>query len=431
MRLVPTKHGFKVHGTNIRIRKRHDSRYWQVCVYFPKLRKYKVYSTGTENEEEAITYGMEKQVELKTMVKHDIEVFPVKFDRIIKEWVVRTDGRVLGGHQSKSVFEVMKSIAKNYMTPFLKDKPITKLNGELLEEYAQFIIENGAVSARSFEHHNMTLSSILKFAREKGWYKGYNIPKIEAPPYKIEDGDARTNFTDQEVNVLVRSIDEFIAAQRTAVKQYDCKCMKAMIHFINATGCRTNDFINLTWADFVLEWTENSQWNSKSELRNIFVDLAAMSDDDEISQYVFNNFVGDQFFKVRLVGKGKIHHRTVPVDQAAIPYLVWWWKQSLHNKPTDLVFSNKAGKYLRAHAVYFKKLLEFAKIPYQTERGVRVPYSLRHTFITKKLVEGKSPFDIGVQCGTSVKHIQETYCHMLPAELFEKIFKVKPPSVNK
>jgi len=46
----------------------------------------------------------------------------------------------------------------------------------------------------------------------------------------------------------------------------------------------------------------------------------------------------------------------------------------------------------------------------------RTAYSLRHTYITDRLVNGVAPIDIARNCGTSIVQIQRHYDHVLPED---------------
>ncbi len=411
--LIPCRNGYKIKGTNVTVRTRPDVKNWEVCIYFKEKRKYKIYSSHTENLDEAIVFGLRKEAELQFKQEHGIEIFPANFEKVAMEWIKYLRQREENGSQSSSVLVIYESIIRNHMIPFFGGMSINSIKHNTLESYVKRLINAGTSSEKSFDNHNMTLTKLLKYAQDRGIYKQHSIPRLEIPTYKLEKGEPRTRFTDGEIEMIVNNLDRYIDAATTDASKYNRKVMRAFIQFMLATGCRTNDLQLLRWSDFQVRSDDDPDLKIPSDLIVHMFHLIAMA--------MAMNVGPSSFLYVFL--RGKKIERWVPVDKSFLgPYIVMR-QESKYVKPDDLFFAANNGKWYQSTSSWFKDYLKFLGIRDKVDDGIRTLYSLRHTFITKKLIEGVNPFDVALQCGTSVKHIQNTYCHMLPADLFTKIFK--------
>jgi hypothetical protein len=79
-----------------------------------------------------------------------------------------------------------------------------------------------------------------------------------------------------------------------------------------------------------------------------------------------------------------------PTDELVLP------------KPTDLIFPDQREHHLNA-------VLEEEKLKFDREGQPRTAYSLRHTYICFRLMEGADIYQIAKNCRTSVEMIQKFY----------------------
>ena len=415
-KLIARANGCKIKGTNITIKKRPDVRNWEVRLYYKTEQKYVVVSSHTEALDDAIIFALNYQSRLDFIQEQGVDIFNTTFTKVANEWLEYMRGREKGGSQSKNTMIVFEGIIKNHLIPYFGKMSINSINSKSIQPYVQHILENGIKAKQTFAHHNMTLSKLLKYAQDKKYYKSVSIPKLEIPVYKLEETEPRTNFTDQEIEKILYNLDRYIEEASTEIGRYNRCSMAAWIHFMLCTGCRTNDLQFMKWGDI--------------ELRRDGVDVYKLNSTSDISKSLRLTHLTGQMLLAKekaylhayLIGKR--HKRWVPVEDRYFDIFIWWMKISLHTNIDDLVFAAHNGKWYKSSSRWFKEYLEFLEIPDRVEGGIRVPYSLRHTFITKKLAEGANVFDIANQCGTSVSEIKGTYCHMLPDDLYRRIFRV-------
>ena len=79
-------------------------------------------------------------------------------------------------------------------------------------------------------------------------------------------------------------------------------------------------------------------------------------------------------------------------------------------KPTDLLFD-------MTHRELFKPVLEEEELQFDREGQRRTAYSLRHTYICLRLMEGADIYQIAKNCRTSVEMIEKYYASHIKTSL--------------
>ena len=89
-------------------------------------------------------------------------------------------------------------------------------------------------------------------------------------------------------------------------------------------------------------------------------------------------------------------------------------------KPTDKIF----GKTPR---VQMNEVLEELNLKHDRDGNVRTAYSLRHTYICLRLMEGADIYQIAKNCRTSVEMIEQFYAAHLKNTLDAAAINVRKP----
>ncbi|MEI6558084.1 MAG: site-specific integrase [Rhodospirillaceae bacterium] len=415
MDLIPVRKGYRIKGTGITLRKREGINNWEVAIYFKDEKKNKVLSTGTPVLDEAIMFARTKAVELETLRRCNVDIFPKKFSDVATEFGKYLDARLKINKETTRMVKFYNDLLKNHLLKYFGDMSVASIRQQSLDEYYGHLIECGTIKAKSvINHHNTAIRYVLKFAKEKNWYKG-ELPSIEIPK-NYDSSTSRGHFSDSEVDDLLRNIDRWVDSHKGTSNMQKIYLTRFLVHLMLSCGCRTNDLAYLTWKDFIIQNMEGD---------GVCLEFAWV-----MLNTVKGSLISDSARFVRVHLKGKDHERMVPCNQSFIYPLMEYLTLAKHKKPDDCVLAGLNGKFYSSYNKHFNELLKFCGIPKEVDGLTRSAYSLRHTFITKKIREGVSVFDIAEQCGTSVKQIQQTYSHMLPADLYEKLFGAKPPKVN-
>ena len=90
------------------------------------------------------------------------------------------------------------------------------------------------------------------------------------------------------------------------------------------------------------------------------------------------------------------------------------------SQPTDLIFPKWQGEL-------FRTILEEEELRFDREGQPRTAYSLRHTYICLRLMEGADIYQIAKNCRTSVEMIEKYYAAHIKTRLDAAAINVMRP----
>ena len=93
-------------------------------------------------------------------------------------------------------------------------------------------------------------------------------------------------------------------------------------------------------------------------------------------------------------------------------------------KATDLIFP-------KTHRQLFNTILEEEKLKFDREGQRRTAYSLRHTYISLRLMEGADIYQIAKNCRTSVEMIEKYYASHIKNRLDAAAINIRREKPNK
>ena len=80
--------------------------------------------------------------------------------------------------------------------------------------------------------------------------------------------------------------------------------------------------------------------------------------------------------------------------------------------PSESVLVNPNGKPIQSYKGSFNSLMDEVGLSFDDEGKRRTPYSIRHTYITMRLMEGVNIYQLSSNVGTSVEMIENYYGHL-------------------
>jgi integrase len=102
----------------------------------------------------------------------------------------------------------------------------------------------------------------------------------------------------------------------------------------------------------------------------------------------------------------------------------FWLKRRNNHKPTDRLFP-------RTHRELFNKILAELELKTDRDGRRRTAYSLRHSYICFRLMEGADIYQIAKNCRTSVEMIEKHYAAHLKTTLDAAAINVRKPKLSK
>lgn len=219
--------------------------------------------------------------------------------------------------------------------------------------------------ARNTLHsETVTLRQVLKTAHRKGWIA--SLPDMTVAYKQSGKINHRAWFSPEEYKTLYEATRERAKNPKRERWRHACEQMHDYVLFMGNTGLRPDEAARLQERDVTI---------------------------------VKDEATGERILEIEVRGKRGVGYcKSMP--GAVYPFQRVRQRNNL--KPTDLVF----GKIQRE---LFNTLLAELNLKYDRDGNVRTTYSLRHTYICMRLMEGANIYEISKNCRTSVEMIEKHY----------------------
>jgi integrase len=286
-------------------------------------------------------------------------------EQFIREFPIMTEGQRNGqyveGHERR---------LRKHLIPFLGDKPLSKVTSGVIQDYRIHRMqtakaERGKPPARTTIHQEfVALRQVLKLAIRHGHIS--SLPDMSQPYRTNSKISHRAWFAPEEYKQLYEATRDRVENPRRKKFLPDYEELHDYVLFMVNTGLRPDE-------------------SKRIQFRDVKVV------DDEGS--------GETILEIDVRGK-----RGVGFCKS-MPGAVFPFKRVMKRrqpKPNDLVFP-------RTHSDLFNTILGEIELKFDREGQRRTFYSLRHTYICLRLMEGADVYQIAKNCRTSVKMIEDFY----------------------
>jgi len=418
---------YAVLGGKAYVFKRDDSKYWQAATYL-NGRNFR-YSTNEDQLQNAIQFAENWYISLRG--KAELGVLPMPqtpepqeeeskektfrevADQFMKEYRIITEGQ-----RSPRWVEGQAIRLRVHLLPFFGDLPISAVSSGKVQEYRVMRMtprqekNPHAKDNRPFKPtpparktlHNeiVTLRLVLKSAMRHGLLKG--LPDLSLPFRKQGKVSHRPWFSPAEYKQLYTATREYAQTALPHIK-WSAEQVHDFVLFVANTGLRPDEAMNLQHRD-----------------------LEIVDDED----------TGETILVIEVRGKRGVGYCKSTAN-AVKPYkrLLNRPKPSLLNEegedtkadsdkkqelpqPEDLVFPSN-------HIKLFNNLLLRKKLKFDRDNQARTAYSLRHTYICMRLMEGADVYQLSKNCRTSVEMIEKHYAAHIKNLLDAGLINVRKP----
>jgi integrase len=367
---MPARH--EILGGKVHLYKR-DGRFWQ-CSASVGGRQYRE-TTKKEELSQAEDFaedwylelrGKFKRGDLGQLVKVNGEkTFKDAAEQFSREYPVMTEGQrnavYVDGHERR---------LRKYLIPFFGDKPLSQVTSGLVQEYRIHRLETskaerGKPPARNTMHQEMVvLRQVLKLAIRHGYLS--SLPDLSQPYRTNSKISHRAWFSPDEYKQLYKATRDRMENPRKKKYQTDYEELHDYVLFMVNTGLRPDEAKRIE-----------------------FRDVKVVDDRDS----------GQRILEIDVRGKRGVGFcKSMP--GAVLPFQRMAKRRN--PKPMDPVFQ-------RTHHELFNTILGELGLKFDREGQRRTFYSLRHTYICLRLMEGADVYQIAKNCRTSVKMIEEFY----------------------
>jgi integrase len=374
------------------VRTQQSGGYWHFRMWISDEQKYVRKTLKTRHLDTAIQRAESEFFAIKASLNAGKRIFSPTVQEAVEGYLKhRWDVDVLRGSITEGRWGTIKSQLQHFVAYCgivgRNDKSsvtrLSDLESKSLQGYQQYRQQKRAKDV-TIKNEQSTINALCKWAFQEGLH---SIPEYIFPPITRRGVDAdslrRSTYTDDEYRRVTRALIAYTSAktaEREHLSEEELFVRQLARHFflIGAnTMMRFGELYQLKWGNVETYTAE----------RQRLVTINVLAETSKVRQ--------SRVIKVR---GGKHFDRLR--------------KLSKHKHKSDYVFTAHNGELVTRDALYYHyaQFMALAGITDWKQRNLTY-YSTRHYGITKRLQSNANPLTLSKVCGTSLKHLTETYYH--------------------
>ena len=397
-----------MHG-KLHVYKRHGSSLWQCAAYVAGKNRRK--STGQSDPEKAAYVAEEWYVGLRGKVANGEGIHSgIKFKQVAAKFIEEFEV-ITAGERSPQYVQNHRARIKNHLNPYFGEKYVTEITSGMVQEYRAHRIKTNInlkthvpkKLARSTLHQEIVcLRQILTVAESHGWIKA--VPTV-TPRYKSSGKVShRAWFSPAEYKTLRDATRERAAHPSRERYREGWETLHDYVLFMVNTGLRPDEARRLEFRDVAIVKDEATD-------ENIL----------EIEIHKGKRGVGycksmpGAVLPLTRLKERRERTRRAEAKAAGNPNA-----DKLHLNGAERLFPFPLHNLLNI-------VLTELNLKHDREGQVRTAYSLRHTYICLRLMEGADIYQIAKNCRTSVDMIEKFYASHIKDRLDAAAINVRKP----
>lgn len=352
-------------GGKLHVYRRPGSSQWQCSTYLAG-RNHRV-STKTESLAKAKDVATDWFLTLQgKLVRGEIKqekMFREAAAQFEREYEVITEGQ-----RHPRYVKAHKDRIRVHLNPFFGSRALSEITSGVVQEYRVHRRQNprnGRLPTKSTMHQEMvTLRQVLKTALRHGWLS--HLPDLSAP-YKSSSKIAHRGwFSPDEYKQLYTATRKRAQEAKGTRWEWEAAQLHDFALFMANTGLRPDEAARLEYRDVTI-----------------------IDDED----------TGERILEIQVRGKRGVGY-CKSTRGAVRPFERL--RERNDPRPTDRLFP-------KTHRQLFNAILAEEGLKFDREGTRRTAYSLRHTYICMRLMEGADIYQVAKNCRTSVEMIQNFY----------------------
>ena len=370
-------------GGKVHLFQRPDSSYWWCSTFLNGKKRRK--STKTDSLSQARDVAEDWYLELRDKSRrgelHNERLFKDAANQFVREYEVITDGT-----RSPKWVEGHKARIRLHLGPFFGAMPLSKVTAGQVQEYRIHRMETatkGKPPAKSTLHDEIvTLRQVLKTALRHDWVS--HLPDFSSPYNTATKVSHRAWFSPEEYKRLYEATRKNVRSTKNSKHKHLAEQLHDKILFMANTGIRPDE----------ANWLE-------------YRDIEIVEDDA----------TGETILEIEVRGKRGVGYCKSTMG-AVRPFERM--KERDQPEPTDRLFPVD-------HKKQFNRILVEQDLKFDRQGNRRTLYSLRHSYISFRLLEGADIYQIAKNCRTSVEMIEKHYAVHLKNSLDAAAINVRKP----
>jgi integrase len=370
-------------GGKLHVYKRENSRFWQCSTYLAGENRR--ITTKEESLAHAKEIAEDWYLELRGKARAGQLASGPTFKRAVDAFVGEYETLTAGQRNAKYVL-TQKDRLRLYLVPFFGNRALTEITPGLVQEYRIERHKNGRHGrppSRSTMHGEIVaLRQVLKCACRHGWINA--VPDLSAPYRTSPKIVHRGWFAPDEYKQLYEATRRRAHAPKQEQFRSQCEQLHDFVLFMANTGLRPDEALRLEYRDVKI---------------------------------VTDDATRETILEIEVRGKRGVGH-CKSMTGAVQP--LRRLKKRNDPQPTDRLFPKNPRELLN-------RVLEEEGLKIDRDGNQRTAYSLRHTYICFRLMEGADIYQVAKNCRTSVEMIETYYASHLKNTLDAAAINVRKP----
>ena len=377
-------------GGKLHLYRRENSLNWQ-CSTFLAGKNWRK-STKEDSFSLARTIAEDWYLELKGKMRGgELKVgktFKDAAEKFLPEYKVLTFGE-----RSPQYVEIIELLIRSHLIPFFGNTLLSEITPGLVQDYRIHRMtsrkdkktgEPKRPARSTLLHEIVALRHVLKTANRRGWLA--TLPDLSTP-YKMSGKIGHRGwFSPEEYKRLYQATRARAKSPINPRWKRACENLHDYVLFMANTGLRPDEAARLE-----------------------FRDVAIVTDEA----------TGERILEIEVRGKRGVGY-CKSMTGAVMPFNRLIKRNKM--KPTDRVFGKQ-----KSQRVLLNSILGELDMKFDRDGNRRTAYSLRHTYICLRLMEGADIYQIAKNCRTSVEMIEKYYASHIKNTLDAAAINVRKP----
>ena len=398
-------------GGKVHVYRRPNSSSWQCASYLAGRNR------RTTTKEDSLSKAKEVAEDWYLQLRGKLRDGELKSGKLFREagkLYLREFDIITQGERSPTYARGQHARTDGHLIPFFGNMVLPEITSGKVNEYRiRRLEESKAQRGKPLAHNTMhqeivTLRQIFKTALRHGWMD--HLPDLSEPYRSSPKISHRAWFSPEEYKQLYEATRKRALDPKQPRFRWEAEQLHDYVLFATNTGLRPDEAMRLQFRDVMVVEDEGSgQTILEIEVRGKRGVGYCKSTAGAVHPF--------ERLKARTRpdgGPGRSGSRTASMANGE-------WHEP---EPTDLLFP----KWPRD---LFNAILEEEKLRTDRDGRARTAYSLRHTYICLRLLEGADIYQIAKNCRTSVEMIEKYYAAHLKTRLDASAINIMKPRPKK
>jgi len=379
-------------GGKLHVYRRENSGYWQCSTYL----EGKNWRISTKEDSLACAKDIAEDWYLGLRGKHRAGELKVgKTFKQVAEQFLHEYEIITAGERSAKYVETVEIRLRVHLLPFFGNRLLSEITPGLVQEYRihratsrtdKKTGEPKRPSRSSLHQELVVLRHVLKTANRHGWLA--YLPDLSAPYKTSGKVTHRAWFSPDEYKRLYEATRKRAKHPKKVRWRNECEQLHDYVLFMANTGLRPDEAARLE-----------------------FRDVAIVTDEA----------TGERILEIEVRGKRGVGY-CKSMTGAVMPFERV--RKRKKPEPTDQIFGKTPRELLNT-------VLDELALKFDRDGNPRTAYSLRHTYICMRLMEGADIYQVAKNCRTSVEMIEKFYASHIKNTLDAAAINVRKPKPNK